>query len=170
MMAGSTCPPDLLENCVNLLNLDKMTVAYGMTETAPISFAHSVDDPVEQRTANIGTIMPYTECKIVETEWDDEEGELVATDPPRTTPIGQKGELWIRGHGVMLGYWNDPVKTAKFITPDGWAKTGDIGAIDEDGYCKILSRLKDVLIRGGENIYPSEIEEVLRLHPDIHDA
>lgn len=104
------------------------------------------------------------------TEYDEEEGNLVVRDDARIVPIGNTGEVWIRGYLVMMGYWNNPAKTAATITPDGWVKSGDLGYLDEEGYIVITGRIKDMIIRGGENIYPSEIENALRLHPDIFDV
>jgi fatty-acyl-CoA synthase len=128
-----------------------------MTETSPVSFQSSIDDPIDRRVSTVGRIHPHLEVKIV-----DSEGRVV--------PRGEKGELLTRGYSVMLGYWNDPARTAEAVDPAGWMHTGDMAIIDEAGYCNIVGRIKDLVIRGGENIYPREIEEFLFGHPKIESA
>jgi fatty-acyl-CoA synthase len=134
-----------------------VTIAYGMTETSPVSFQSAVDDPIERRVSTIGRVQPHIEVKVI-----DENG--------RTTPRGVPGELCTRGYSVMLGYWNDPQRTAEVIDAEGWMHTGDLGTLDEEGYANIVGRIKDMVIRGGENIYPREIEEFLHSHPKIADV
>jgi fatty-acyl-CoA synthase len=138
------------------MHMDQITICYGMTETSPVSFQSSTDDPIERRVSTVGRIHPHVEVKIV-----DEEGNIV---PPGTT-----GELLTRGYSVMLGYWDEPALTAE-VLDEGWMHTGDLATIDEDGYGNIVGRLKDMVIRGGENIYPREIEEFLYRHPQILDV
>jgi fatty-acyl-CoA synthase len=157
IMAGSPCPIEVMKRAVDQMHLNEITIAYGMTETSPVSFQSSTDDPLERRVSTVGRIQPHVEVKIV-----DGEGRVV----PRGTP----GELWTRGYPVMLGYWNDPERTAESIDRAGWMKTGDLATIDDEGYCNIVGRIKDMVIRGGENIYPREIEEFLYRHPKIQDV
>ncbi|HEX3538788.1 MAG TPA: AMP-binding protein [Stellaceae bacterium] len=157
IMAGSPCPIEVMKRAVEQMNLKEITIAYGMTETSPVSFQSSTEDPLERRVATVGRIQPHIEVKIV-----DAEGRIV----PRGTP----GELLTRGYSVMLGYWNDPEKTAEAIDAARWMQTGDLATIDEEGYCNIVGRIKDMVIRGGENIYPREIEEFLYRHPKIQDV
>ncbi|MCK5886440.1 MAG: AMP-binding protein, partial [Alcanivorax sp.] len=130
---------------------------YGMTETSPVSFQSSTDDPLDRRVSTVGRIHPHVEVKIVDTDG-------------RIVPRGQPGELLTRGYSVMLGYWGDEAKTAEAIDRGGWMHTGDLAVIDDGGYCNIVGRLKDMVIRGGENIYPREIEEFLYRHPKIQDV
>jgi fatty-acyl-CoA synthase len=139
------------------MNMREVTIAYGMTETSPVSFQSSVDDPLERRVSTVGRIQPHIEVKIV-----DPEGRVV--------PRGEKGELLTRGYCVMLGYWNDEDKTREAIDAAGWMHTGDLATIDAEGYCNIVGRSKDMVIRGGENIYPREVEEFLYRHPKIQDV
>jgi fatty-acyl-CoA synthase len=157
IMAGSPCPIEVMKRAVDLMHLSQITIAYGMTETSPVSFQSSTDDPLERRVATVGRIFPHTEVKIV-----DGEGRIV----PRGTP----GELLTRGYCVMLGYWNDAERSAESIDRAGWMKTGDLATIDDEGYCNIVGRIKDMVIRGGENLYPREIEEFLYRHPKIQDV
>jgi fatty-acyl-CoA synthase len=157
IMAGSPCPIEVMKRAVDQMHLSEITIAYGMTETSPVSFQSSTDDPLDRRVSTVGRIQPHVEVKIV-----DAEGRIV----PRDTP----GELMTRGYCVMLGYWNDPERTAESIDPAGWMKTGDLATIDDEGYCNIVGRIKDMVIRGGENIYPREIEEFLYRHPKIQDV
>jgi fatty-acyl-CoA synthase len=157
IMAGSPCPVEVMRRVMGEMNLREMTIAYGMTETSPVSFQSAVDDPVERRVSTVGRIHPHVEVKIVDTS-----GRIV----PRGTP----GELLTRGYCVMRGYWDDPEQTAESIDEAGWMHTGDLATIDEDGYCNIVGRLKDMVIRGGENIYPREVEEFLFRHPKIEAA
>lgn len=158
IMAGSPCPVEVMKRCVDDMNLTEISICYGMTETSPVSTQTRVDDDLDRRTATIGTVHPHVEIKIV--------------DPVSgvTVERGVAGEFCTRGYSVMLGYWNDPAKTAEAIDADGWMHTGDLAVMREDGYCVIVGRIKDMVIRGGENIYPREIEEFLYTHPDIEDV
>ena len=156
IMAGAPCPVPLMRRVIDEMHCDQMTIAYGMTETSPVSWQTSVDDSLEHKVSTVGTIQPHVEVRVVDTDGN-------------TTPVGQQGELLTRGYLVMQGYWDDPERTADAIR-DGWMHTGDLGVIDQDGYCKITGRIKDMLIRGGENIYPAEIENFLMTHPDISAA
>ena len=157
IMAGSPCPVEVMKRVAEKMNMREVTIAYGMTETSPVSFQSSVDDPLERRVSTVGRIQPHIEVKIV-----DAEGRVV--------PCGEKGELLTRGYSVMLGYWNDEEKTREAIDAAGWMHTGDLATIDAEGYCNIVGRSKDMVIRGGENIYPREVEEFLYRHPKIQDV
>ncbi len=157
IMAGAPCPIELMRDVVSKMYLDQMTIAYGMTETSPVSFQSAVDDPIERRVSTVGRVQPHVEARVV-----NESGGIVK--------VGEQGELHTRGYLVMRGYWDDPVRTAESIDSDGWMHTGDLATIDADGYCNIVGRVKDMLIRGGENVYPREIEEFLLSHPDIQDV
>jgi fatty-acyl-CoA synthase len=157
IMAGSPCPIEVMKRAVETMHLDQITIAYGMTETSPVSFQSSTDDPLDRRVSTVGRIQPHVEVKIV-----DADGRIV--------PRGTAGELMTRGYPVMLGYWADPERTAESIDAAGWMKTGDLATIDDEGYCNIVGRIKDMVIRGGENIYPREIEEFLYRHPKIQDV
>jgi fatty-acyl-CoA synthase len=139
------------------MHMEQVTIAYGMTETAPASFQCSVDDPFERRVATVGRVLPHVEAKII-----DAGGRIVAR--------GEKGELLTRGYSVMLGYWGDAAMSAQAIDAAGWMHTGDLATIDADGYCNIVGRTKDMVIRGGENIYPREVEEFLYRHPKVQDV
>ena len=169
-MAGAMLPPVLVQQCIDVLNIKRMIGGYGQTETSPASFCSPLHASMEKRTTTSGKILPHTECKIMETVYDDEEGNLVVRDDAKIVPMGTHGEVWVRGYLNMLGYWNNPKKTAETVTPDGWNKSGDLGFLDEEGYVTITGRIKDMIIRGGENIYPGEIENALRLHPNILDV
>ncbi|RLV47521.1 AMP-binding protein [Nocardioides mangrovicus] len=158
IMAGSICPVEVMKRCVNEMHMEGVSIAYGMTETSPVSCQTRADDDLEHRTATIGMVAPHVEIKVV----DPVTGETVE----RGTP----GEFCTRGYSVMLGYWDDPEKTAEAIDAEGWMHTGDLAEMREDGYCNIVGRIKDMVIRGGENIYPREIEEFLYAHPDIADV
>ena len=158
IMAGSVCPVEVMKHCVNDMHMSEVAIAYGMTETSPVSCQTRVDDDLERRTASIGRAHPHVEIKVV----DPETGETVER--------GEPGEFCTRGYSVMLGYWNDDEKTAQAIDSDGWMHTGDLAVMRDDGYCNIVGRIKDMVIRGGENVYPREIEEFLYTHPDIEDA
>ncbi len=158
IMAGSICPVEVMKRCVNDMNMSELAIAYGMTETSPVSCQTLIDDDLERRTSSIGRAHPHVEIKIV----DAETGEVVER--------GQTGEFCTRGYSVMLGYWEDEAKTAEAIDDDGWMHTGDLAVMRDDGYCNIVGRIKDMVIRGGENIYPREIEEFLYTHPDVDDA
>ena len=154
IMAGAPCPIEIMKRVIGEMHMHEVTIAYGMTETSPVSFQSAENDPIERRVGTVGRIHPHVEVKIV-----DEAGEIV--------PINTQGEIWTRGYSVMQGYWQDSERTKDVVTLDGWMKTGDLGEIDQEGYCKITGRLKDMIIRGGENIYPREIEEFLYTHPAI---
>ena len=156
-MAGSPCPAELVRRVIDSMHIPELTIAYGMTETSPVSFQTSRADPIERRTSTVGRTHPHIEVKLV-----DLNGEITAR--------GQPGELCVRGYSVMRGYWNDPEKTAEAIDEAGWMHTGDLATIDADGYCQIVGRLKDMIIRGGENVYPREIEEFLFRHPCVADV
>jgi fatty-acyl-CoA synthase len=158
IMAGSICPVEVMKRCVNEMHMAEVSIAYGMTETSPVSCQTRTDDDLERRTATIGRVHPHVEVKIV----DPVSGETVER--------GRPGELCTRGYSVMLGYWDDREKTREAIDADGWMHTGDLAEMREDGYCNIVGRIKDMVIRGGENIYPREIEEFLYQHPDIEDV
>ena len=154
IMAGSPCPIEVMKRCVAEMHMGEVTIAYGMTETSPVSTQTSYDDPLERRVSTVGRVQPHLEVKIV-----DADGRIV---PPNTA-----GELCTRGYSVMLGYWDDDERTAEAIDRAGWMHTGDLATLDEDGYCNIVGRIKDMVIRGGENVYPREVEEFLFRHPDI---
>jgi fatty-acyl-CoA synthase len=156
IMAGSPCPTSVMMAVFEKMNMTEVTICYGMTETSPVSFQTRVDAPTEKRVSTVGTIHPHVECKVV-----NHVGNAVE--------IGQQGELLTRGYSVMREYWNDPEQTANTIK-DGWMHTGDLAVLDTDGYCDITGRVKDMIIRGGENIYPREIEELLYTHPGVSQA
>lgn len=155
IMAGSPCPTEVMKQCIDRMNLDEVTIAYGMTETSPVSTQTHTDDPIDKRVGSVGRVHPHVEIKII----DPETGETV---PRRTS-----GEFCARGYSVMAGYWNDAERTEETIDADGWMHTGDLATMDVDGYVNIVGRIKDMVIRGGENIYPREIEEFLYTHPRI---
>lgn len=157
IMAGAPCPVELMRRVMDEMHLTEITIAYGMTETGPVSFQTSVDDPVQRRVTTVGRVLPHIEVKIV-----DKDGLVV--------PRGEAGELLTRGYCVMPCYWNDPERTAKAIDEAHWIASGDVATIDAEGYCQIVGRIKDMLIRGGENIFPREIEEYLYQHPDIEQV
>ncbi|MGI9382072.1 MAG: AMP-binding protein [Methyloligellaceae bacterium] len=157
IMAGAPCPVELMNRVIREMHLDEITIAYGMTETGPVSFQTAIDDPLERRVATVGRVLPHTEIKIV-----DADGRIV--------PRSENGELLTRGYCVMPGYWNDPERTAKAIDAAHWIASGDIAVLDDDDYCQIVGRLKDMIIRGGENIFPREIEEFLYGHPKIEEV
>jgi fatty-acyl-CoA synthase len=157
IMAGSPCPIEVMRRAVDRMHLREITICYGMTETSPVSFQTTADDPLERRVSTVGRIHPHLEVKIV-----DAEGRIV----PRGTP----GELCTRGYSVMLGYWDDKPRTEQVIDAARWMHTGDLAVVDAEGYCNIVGRIKDVVIRGGENVFPREVEEFLYGHPDILDV
>ena len=157
IMAGSPCPIEVMKRAVAEMHLSEITIAYGMTETSPVSFQSSTDDPLDRRVSTVGRVQPHLEVKIV-----DLNGRIV----PRGTP----GELLTRGYSVMLGYWGDQERTREAIDAARWMHTGDLATIDAEGYCNIVGRIKDMVIRGGENVYPREIEEFLYRHPKIQDV
>jgi fatty-acyl-CoA synthase len=156
IMAGSPCPIETMRQVVSEMNMSEVTIAYGMTETSPVSFQSSTADPLERRVTTVGRIQPRLEAKVI-----DKSGQIV--------PRGETGELCVRGYSVMRGYWDDPVRTGEVIK-DGWMHSGDLAIIDDEGYCNIVGREKDMLIRGGENVYPREIEEFLFRHPKVQSA
>ncbi|MER2552346.1 MAG: AMP-binding protein [Thauera sp.] len=157
IMAGSPCPIEVMKRVIGKMHMAEVTIAYGMTETSPVSFQSGTDDPIDRRVSTVGRVQPHLEVKIV-----DNEGRIV--------PRGQSGELCTRGYSVMLGYWDDEAKTREAIDAGGWMHTGDLAVIDDEGYCNIVGRIKDMVIRGGENIYPREIEEFLYAHPKVLDV
>ena len=157
IMAGSPCPITTMREVIEKLNMRDVTIGYGMTETSPLTTQTATDDPLEERVSTVGRLHPHAEGKII-----GPNGE--------TLPIGQQGEYCSRGYAVMLGYWDDAEKTAEAIDAEGWMHSGDLATMDEKGYVRITGRIKDMIIRGGENIYPREIEEFLLTHPQIRDV
>jgi fatty-acyl-CoA synthase len=157
IMAGSPCPIEVMKRVQSQMNMGEVTIAYGMTETSPVSTQCATDDPVERRVSTVGQVLPHIEIKIV-----DAEGKAV--------PRGETGEFCTRGYSVMKGYWNDEEKTREAIDDGGWMHTGDLAVMDDQGYVNIVGRLKDLVIRGGENVYPREIEEFLYRHPKVQDV
>lgn len=157
VMAGAPCPIEIMRRCLDEMHMHEVTICYGMTETSPVSFQSSVDDPIERKIGTVGRVHPHVEVKIV-----DAEGRVV--------PPGVAGELCTRGYCVMQGYWEDAARTAEAIDRAGWMHTGDLATIDAEGYCNIVGRIKDLVIRGGENIYPREVEEFLFRHPKIAEV
>ena len=158
IMAGSPCPVEVMKRVVAEMHMDEVTICYGMTETSPVSTMTRREDDLERRVATVGTVMPHVEVEVV-----DPDSGLPASN-------GVPGELCTRGYSVMLGYWDEPGLTAESIDTAGWMHTGDLATMDEDGYVAIVGRIKDMVIRGGENVYPREIEEFLYSHPDIEDV
>ncbi len=158
IMAGSPCPIEVMRKVIDQMNMAEVTIAYGMTETSPVSTQTTVTDSIEHRVTSVGRVLPHVESKIV----DPLTGEIVER--------GQEGEYCTRGFHVMLGYWNDDARTAEAIDADGWMHSGDLATMDADGYVNIVGRIKDTIIRGGENISPREIEEFLYTHPSVVDA
>lgn len=158
IMAGSPCPVDVMKQVMDKMNMDEVTIAYGMTETSPVSCQTATDDPLVKRVGTVGRAHPHVEVKVV----DAETGATVAR--------GETGEFCTRGYSVMIGYWNDEAKTSEAIDSEGWMHTGDLAVMDGDGYLNIVGRIKDMIIRGGENIYPREVEEFLYSHPKIRDV
>ncbi len=157
IMAGAPCPIEVMRNVISEMHMDEVTICYGMTETSPVSFQSATDDPLEKRVSTVGRVHPHVQVKII-----DKQGAVV--------PRGTSGELCTRGYSVMLGYWDDDERTKEGIDKAGWMHTGDLAMIDDEGYCDIVGRVKDMIIRGGENIYPREIEEYLFQHPKIQEA
>ncbi|TIU85604.1 MAG: AMP-binding protein, partial [Mesorhizobium sp.] len=157
IMAGSPCPIEVMKKVVSLMHMSQVTIAYGMTETSPVSFQSSVDDPLEKRVSTVGRIHPHVEVKAIGAD-----GATVA--------VGEPGELCTRGYSVMKGYWDDAEKTREAIDAEGWMHTGDLATIDAEGYCNIVGRVKDMVIRGGENVYPREVEEFLYRHPKVKEV
>ncbi|KAG7460251.1 hypothetical protein MATL_G00219320 [Megalops atlanticus] len=158
IMAGSPCPPEIMKKTMTAMNIKELMIGYGTTENSPVTFLGYPLDNLEKKTQTVGCIMNHTEAKVV----DPSSGEIV--------PLGVSGELMIRGYCVMLEYWDDPKKTQECITKDRWYRTGDIASLDQYGYCRIEGRIKDMIIRGGENIYPAEIEQFLHTHPKVLEA
>ncbi|MBI1731466.1 MAG: AMP-binding protein [Gammaproteobacteria bacterium] len=157
IMAGASCPIEVMRRVVSDMRMGQVTIAYGMTETSPVSFQSSVDDPMDRRVSTVGRVHPHVQVKIVD-------------DRGRTVPRGERGEICTRGYNVMLGYWGDAEKTQEVLDAAGWMHTGDLGTLDAEGYLNIVGRVKDMVIRGGENIYPREVEEFLYMHPAIQDV
>ena len=157
IMAGSPCPREIMQRVIDRMHMSDITICYGMTETSPVSVQSYIDDSIDKRVSTVGHVHPHLEVKIV-----DLEGEIV--------PQGVLGELCVRGYSVMAGYWDEPEKTKEVIDAAGWMYTGDIAEMDQDGFIKIKGRIKDVVIRGGENLFPKEIEDFLYTHPDISDV
>jgi fatty-acyl-CoA synthase len=158
IMAGSPCPIEVMKRVVSQMHMGEVTIAYGMTETSPVSCQSSTTTPLDKRVASVGQVQPHLAVKIVD------------PDSGATLPPGQRGELCTQGYSVMLGYWDDAPKTAEAIDAEGWMHTGDLATMDDQGYVNIVGRIKDMVIRGGENIYPREIEEFLFRHPKIQDV
>jgi len=157
IMAGAPCPVEAMKRVIAEMNLSEITIAYGMTETSPMSFLSDRADSIERRVSTVGRVQHHTECKVI-----DEEGNI--------TPTSVQGEICTRGYLVMKGYWNDEEKTTESVDADGWMHTGDLGTIDEEGYCNISGRVKDMVIRGGENLFPKEIEDFLFRNPKIENV
>jgi fatty-acyl-CoA synthase len=158
IMAGAPCPVEVMKKVQADMHMDQVTICYGMTETSPVSFQTATDDPVDKRVATVGKVHPHVEVKVID------------PDSGRTVPRGTPGELCTRGYVVMLGYWDDPQATAEAIDQARWMHTGDLATLDADGYANIVGRIKDMVIRGGENIYPREVEEFLYQHPAIGEV
>ena len=158
IMAGSPCPVEVMKRVVEEMGMTEVTICYGMTETSPVSTQTRADDELERRVSTVGRVHPHVEVQVV----DPVSGEVL--------PRGEAGELCTRGYSVMLGYWDDPEKTAEAVDADGWMHTGDLAVMDEQGYLSIVGRIKDLVIRGGENVYPREVEEFLYGHPDVVDV
>jgi fatty-acyl-CoA synthase len=158
IMAGSPCPIEVMKRVVERMHLSEITIAYGMTETSPVSCQSAADTPLAKRVSTVGTVQPHLEVKII----DPESGAVVAR--------GERGELCTRGYSVMHGYWDDEARTREAIDAEHWMHTGDLATMDAEGYVNIVGRIKDMVIRGGENIYPREIEEFLYRHPKVQDV
>ncbi|MFN2462508.1 MAG: AMP-binding protein, partial [Candidatus Dormibacteria bacterium] len=158
IMAGSPCPVEVMKKVQSLMHMQQVTICYGMTETSPVSTQSTMDDPLEKRVATTGRVHPHLEVKVVDPETN------------AVVPRGASGELCTRGYSVMLGYWNDDEATRRAIDAGRWMHTGDLATMDDEGYVNIVGRIKDMIIRGGENIYPREIEEFLYRHPDVSDV
>jgi fatty-acyl-CoA synthase len=153
IMAGAPCPIEVMRRVQSEMHMGEVTIAYGMTETSPVSFQSATDDPLDKRVTTVGRVLPHLAVKIIDIDG-------------RTVPLGEKGELCTRGYSVMQGYWDDPARSAEAIQ-DGWMHTGDLATLDAEGYCNIVGRVKDMVIRGGENVYPREVEEYLFRHPKV---
>jgi fatty-acyl-CoA synthase len=157
VMAGAPCPLELMHQVIEKLNMSEITIMYGQTETSPVNHMTDIDAPAEKRCGTVGRVGPYQEIKII-------------NDNGRVVPLGDKGELCCRGYSVMQGYWDDEARTRETIDPAGWLHSGDLAEMDEEGYVQIVGRIKDMIIRGGENVYPREVEEYLYTHSDIQEA
>jgi fatty-acyl-CoA synthase len=157
IMAGAPCPVDTMRKVNELMNMTEVEIAYGMTETSPVSFQTRVDAPLDKRVSTVGRVHPHTEVKII-------------NDLGQVCDAGSTGELCTRGYSVMIGYWNNPEGTASSIDSNGWMHTGDLAVMDDQGYVNIVGRIKDMIVRGGENVYPREIEEYLLTHPAVIDV
>ena len=157
-MAGSPCPVEVMKRVISDMHMEEVTICYGMTETSPVSTQTRADDSLERRVSTVGRVHPHVEVKVVDP----------VTGLHRAA--GEPGELCTRGYSVMLGYWDEPEKTAEVIDAAGWMHTGDLATMDDDGYVNIVGRIKDMVIRGGENVYPREVEEFLYTHPDVVDV
>ena len=157
VMAGAPCPLELMHQVIDRLHMSEITIMYGQTETSPVNHMTDIDAPAEKRCGTVGKVGPYQEIKII-----GEDGRVV--------PLGEKGELCCRGYSVMQGYWDDEERTAETIDAAGWLHSGDLAEMDEEGYVQIVGRIKDMIIRGGENVYPREVEEFLYTHPDIQEV
>jgi fatty-acyl-CoA synthase len=158
IMAGSPCPVEVMRRVIERMHMSEVGICYGMTETSPVSTQTAADDPIEKRVGTVGRVGPHLEVRVASPETGE------------TVPRGETGEFCTRGYSVMRGYWEDPERTAEAIDPDGWMHTGDLAVMDEEGYLNIVGRIKDLVIRGGENVYPREVEEFLYGHPDIADV
>jgi fatty-acyl-CoA synthase len=158
IMAGSPCPTEVMKRVIAEMHMSEVTICYGMTETSPVSTQTAADDPLDKRVGTVGRVHPHVEVRVA--------------DPATgaTVPRGTTGELCTRGYSVMLGYWEDPERSAEAVDADGWMHTGDLATMDADGYLEIVGRSKDMVIRGGENVYPREVEEFLHTHPDVADV
>ena len=154
-MAGSPCPIETMKQVIELMHMTEVEIAYGMTETSPVSFQTKVDSPMEKRVGTVGSVHPHVQVKIID------------PDTGKICTVGEAGELCTRGYSVMLGYWENPEGTESAIDSKGWMHTGDTAVMDEDGYVNIVGRIKDMIVRGGENVYPVEIEDFLMVHEDI---
>ncbi len=157
IMAGAPCPIEVMKQVIADMNMAGVTIAYGMTETSPVSWQSHMDDPLDRRVSTVGRVHPHVECKVIGADGD-------------TLPVGERGELCTRGYSVMQGYWDDAERTAEAVDADGWMHTGDLAIIDAEGYCEIVGRVKDMLIRGGENVYPREVEDFLFRHPKVQQV
>jgi fatty-acyl-CoA synthase len=158
IMAGSPCPIEVMKQVIERMHMEEVTICYGMTETSPVSTQTSAGDSLEKRTQTVGRVHPHLEVKLIDAETG------------ATVERGVPGELLTRGYSVMAGYWNEPERTAEAIDANGWMHTGDLATMDDDGYLNIVGRSKDMVIRGGENIYPREVEEFLHTHPAVLEA
>jgi fatty-acyl-CoA synthase len=158
IMAGAPCPVEVMRQVIDRMHMGEVTICYGMTETSPVSTMTGARDNLEQRTSTVGSVMPHVEIRVAD------------PDTGKTVPHGSPGEFQTRGYSVMLGYWNDPVRTSEAIDAARWMHTGDLATMDDDGHVRIVGRIKDMIIRGGENVYPREIEEFLYTHPAVADV